>query len=268
MIKAGAFDGLGLPRKGLLERFEEITDAIATRRRNEEAGQFSLFGSVEPASENGNWDISDVEWSKDVKLGFEKEMLGLYVSDHPLLAVASSLKASGAVSIPTLLEMSDGASVTIGGLITAVNRKYTKKGDLMMFCQVEDLEGSIEAACFTRTVSEFGQLINEDAIVLMKGRLDHRGDDVKLIVKEVIQPRTVDIGTVRLKVPAHRMSADLVGRLKSVLGNHPGSAAVYLELQNGTGHKTLKLSDEFRVEPRSALYAELGELLGPNAVGV
>jgi DNA polymerase-3 subunit alpha len=266
MIKAGTFDGLGLPRKGLLERFEEITEAITMRRRNEEAGQFSLFGSVEPASENGNWDIGDSEWSKEVKLAFEKEMLGLYVSDHPLLAVASSLKAAGAVSIPNLLEMSDGASVTVGGLITAVNRKYTKNGDLMMFCQVEDLEGSVEAACFTRTVAEFAQLITEDAIVLMKGRLDHRGDDVKLIVREIVQPKLVDTDTVRLRVPAHRMSADLVNRLKAVLANHPGTAAVFLALQNGKGHKTLKLSDEFRVEPRSALYAELGELLGPGAV--
>ena len=268
MIKAGAFDGMGLARKALLERFEEITEAVSTRRRNEEAGQFSLFGSVEPASENGSWDIPNVEWSKEVKLAFEKEMLGLYISDHPLLAVASSLKSAGAVSIPGLFDMADGSAVTVGGLITSVTRKYTKKGDLMMFCQVEDLEGSVEAACFTRTVAEFGQLINEDAIVLMKGRLDHRGDDVKLIVREVIQPKLTDTDTVRLELPADRMSADLVGRLKAVLANHPGPAAVYLVLSSKNGHKTLRLADEFRVEPRSALYAELSELLGANTVSV
>ena len=266
MIKAGAFDAMGYPRKSLLLKFEEIVEVISSRRRNEEAGQFSLFGTEETTTSTGSWDIGDQEWDQRLKLGFEKEMLGLYISDHPLLAVASSLTASGATSIPQLLDMADGSNVTIGGLVTAVNRKYTKNGDLMMFCQIEDLEGSIEAACFTRTVAEFGQLINEDAILLMKGKLDHRGEDVKLIVREIVEPKVSDASVVRLKLAAERMSPDLIGRMKSVLANHPGTAAVLLEMRSGSGHKVLRLSDEFRVEPRSALYAELGELLGPGAV--
>ncbi len=268
MIKAGAFDAMGYSRKALLLAFEEIVEVIGNRRRNEEAGQFSLFGSEETTTAGVNWDIGEHEWPKEIKLGFEKEMLGLYISDHPLLAVASSLKAAGAVSIPTLLEMSEGSSVVIGGIITSVNRKYTKKGDLMMFCQIEDLEGTIEVACFTRTVAEYGQLINEDNIVLLKGRIQHRGDDVTIAVREVVQPRIVDENIVRLTLPADRMSADLVNRMKGVLGNHPGSASVHLEMRSGNSHKVIKLSDEFRVEPRSALFAELSELLGPNAVRV
>ena len=266
MIKAGSFDALGYARKSMLLKFEEIVEVISARRRNEEAGQFSLFGTEETTTSTGSWEISDQEWDQKIKLGFEKEMLGLYISDHPLLAVAASLKAAGATSIPQLLDMSDGTSVTIAGLVTSINRKYTKKGDLMMFCQIEDLEGSIEAACFTRTVSEFGPMIVEDAILLMKGKLDHRGEEVKLIVREVIEPAIRDESVVNLNIPADRMSPDLVAMLKSVLSNHPGTASVFIHMASGDRHKVIKLSDEFRVEARSALYAELSELLGPGSV--
>jgi DNA polymerase III subunit alpha len=266
LIKAGGFDGLGYARKSLVFRFEEIVDAITTRRRNEEMGQFSLFGGEEVGGDGVSYEVGDDEWGQRVKLGFEKEMLGLYVSDHPLLGVSGSLKAAGASRIPGLLDAADGANVTIGGLVGGITRRWTKKGDPMIFFQVEDLEGSVEVVAFPKTVNEYGPLIQEDSILIVRGRLDHRGDDVKVIARELHEMEVRDVSTLRLSVSAAKLSADLVNRLKSVLSNHPGQSAVILEMSNGDARKVLKLSDEFRVELRSALYAELRELLGPSAV--
>jgi DNA polymerase III subunit alpha len=266
LIKAGGFDGLGYARKSLLFRFEEIVDAITSRRRNEEMGQFSLFGGEEVGGDGVSYEVEDEEWGQRVKLGFEKEMLGLYVSDHPLLGVSGSLKAAGAVRIPGLLDASDGSNVTIGGLVGGITRRWTKKGDPMVFFQLEDLEGSVEVVAFPKTVNEYGPLIQDDSILIVKGRLDHRGDDVKVIARELHVMEVRDVSTLRLSVPAAKLSADLVVRLKTVLANHPGQASVILEMANGERRKVLKLSDEFRVELRSALYAELRELLGPSAV--
>ncbi len=266
LIKAGGFDSLGYARKSLLFRFEEILDAITARRRNEDMGQYSLFGGEEVGGDGVSYEVEDDEWGQRIKLGFEKEMLGLYVSDHPLLGVSGSLRNVGAVRIPSLLDSTDGANVTIGGIVGSITRRWTKKGDAMIFFQVEDLEGSVEVVAFPRTVAECGQLIQEDSILIVRGRLDHRGDDVKVIAREIQELEVREVSTLRLSVPAARLSADLVNRLKDVLANHPGQASVILEMANGDNRKILKLSDEFRVELRSALYAELRELLGPSAV--
>jgi DNA polymerase-3 subunit alpha len=264
LIKAGAFDGCGHARKSLFLRSGEIIDATLERRRNEDMGQFSLFGGTEPGLDHPRAMIEDDEWSQKLKLGFEKEMLGLYVSDHPLLAAAGSLAAT--MSIPTLHEQKDKSGIIVGGLIGTVTRRFTKKGELMLFFQLEDLEGSVEVVAFPGVVNEFGSLVVEDAIVTIKGLLDHRGDDVKVIAREVVE---VDLRAgveVRLEVPAKRLSPDLVKGLKDILTNHPGAAPVYLHMTSDAGHRVLRLDDQHRVEPRSALYAELRELLGHAAV--
>ncbi len=136
-----------------------------------------------------------------------------------------------------------------------------------MFFELEDLEGSVEVVCFPRTVAEYGPLVQEDAIVMVSARLDHRGEDIKVIAREVSEVAVRQGGSlVTLEVPANRLSADVVQKLKKVLSNHPGQVPVHLHMTGSKGHKVLKIDDEFRVEPRSALYAELRELLGPSAV--
>lgn len=266
LIKAGAFDGLGHPRKGLFLVYEVMLDATLERRRNEDMGQFSLFAESEGDSGPGAVGIPETEWRQKVKLGFEKEMLGLYISDHPLLGARTTLAAVAPTSVGDLLEMNDRSPVTIGGLVGAITRRWTKNGDPMIFFQLETLEGSVEALCFPRTVKEVGHLIVEDAVVVVGGQLDHRGDDVKVMVKDIRELDIRDDLTVRLSVPASRLSPDVVARLKQVLSNHPGPAQVLLQMTSEDGHKVLKLSDQHRVEPRSALFAELKELLGQKAV--
>jgi len=267
LIKAGGFDSLGHPRRGLLEVALARLDATITRRRAEEMGQYSLFGGN---SDDGvaevEVDVPDREWDKKMRLAFEKEMLGLYVSDHPLLGVEQALAASCSTDTPGLWEMDDGSQASIGGVVGGITRRYTKSGDPMYFFTFEDLQGSVEVVCFPKTVAEYGPFIREDAVLVVTGRVDHRGDDVKLIAREIQEPTLEEPNVVRLQVPATRLSRSMVNRLRGVLSNHPGRAGVFVHMRSDNGEKVLKLGEEHRVEPRSALFAELRELLGPSAV--
>ncbi len=266
LIKAGAFDSLGHPRRGLFEASIDMLDATIARRRAEEMGQYSLFGDAGGNDLAVEVAIPDVEWDKKTKLAFEKEMLGLYVSDHPLLGVERALAAMCTSTIPGLWDQADGSSVTIGGIVGAITRRYTKAGDPMIFFSLEDLQGSVEVVCFPRTVAEYGALVHEDGLLVVSGRVDHRGDDVKVIAQALREPQLSAETAVRLRVPARRLSRNMVERLRGVLRNHPGTAPVYLHLASETGETVVRVGDDHRVEPRSALFAELRELLGPSAV--
>lgn len=266
LVKAGAFDALGHSRKGLTVMHELILDATVERRRNEEMGQYSLFAGDEVDNREHDFEIPDDEWNQKIKLAFEKEMLGLYVSDHPLLSVGASLAAATTTTIAQLDELTDRSSVTVGGIVGGITRRWTKNGDPMLFFQLEDLEGSVEVIVFPKTVHEFGPVVVEDAVVVVSGHLDHRGDDVKVVARELKELAVRDDSSVRLAVTAQRLTPEVVSTLKSILKNHPGSAAVFLDLSDNGDTKTLKLGDDHRVEPRSALFAELKELLGPKAI--
>ncbi|MGH8945825.1 MAG: OB-fold nucleic acid binding domain-containing protein, partial [Acidimicrobiia bacterium] len=266
LIKAGAFDGTGSPRKGLTLIHEQVLDATLERRRNEEMGQYSLFAGESGGSDTARIEIPDLHWPQKIQLAFEKEMLGLYVSDHPLLAVGTQLAMVTNTRISALEELTDRTSVVIGGIVGSITRRWTKSGDPMLFFQLEDLEGSVECIAFPRTVHDYGPLITEDAVVVVSGHLDHRGDDVKVVAREIKElPVRVD-SMVRLAVPAARLTPEVVGTLKGILANHPGPASVFLEMTDDASTKILKLSDAHKVEPRSALFAELKELLGPRAI--
>jgi DNA polymerase-3 subunit alpha len=266
MVKAGAFDSMGHSRRGLLEVVHQIVDTTLERRRAEEAGQYSLFGGGASEVSDVPHDVADHEWDKKVRLAFEKEMLGLYVSDHPLLGIEKMIAQMTDTPIPGLWDREDRSQASIAGVIGSVNRRYTRKGDPMVYFSVEDLQGTVEAVAFPKTVAEHGPMIREDAIVVLRGRVDHRGDDVKFIVHSLSEPELSEDRTVRVRVPASRLSTSVVENLKSVLTNHPGSAPVFIHMTSEGDEKVLRVGAEHNVEPRSALFAELRELLGPSAV--
>ena len=266
LIKAGAFDAMGHSRKGLTLMHELILDTTLERRRNEEMGQYSLFAGEDTGGEEKDFEIPGEEWAQKTKLAFEKEMLGLYVSDHPLLSVGASLTAATTSTISELAELNDRTSVAVGGIVGTITRRWTKNGDPMLFFQLEDLEGSIEVIVFPKTVHDFGYLVVEDAVLVVSGHLDHRGDDVKVVAREIKELAIRDDSRVRLAVPAQRLTPEVVSSLKAILRNHPGPATVFLNLSDSGDTKTLKLGDDHKVEPRSALFAELKELLGPRAI--
>ena len=139
-------------------------------------------------------------------------MLGLYVSDHPLLGVEGALKTMCSTTIPGLWDQSDKSKATIGGIVGSVTTRFTKSGDRMLFFPFEDLMGSTEVLCFPKTVAEYGPLVREDAILIVSGYVDHRGDDVKFIAQELREPELREGDIVRLRVPATVLSRNMVDR--------------------------------------------------------
>jgi len=268
LIKAGAFDSFDHPRQGLLNAFERIIDRTLARRREREAGVMSLFGDPMGGGASPVHDervpIEAVEFDDTRRLAFEKEMLGLYVSSHPLLNVEGSLKRHVECVITDLRELRDGECKWVGGVVTGLQRKYTKRGDLMAVFTLEDLYAAVEVMVFPRTMVEYGSLLAADAIVCVKGRVDLREEPPKLVCLEIKRPQlTSDADPpVRIKLSSSSVTESLLSRLKSVLVDHPGGSQVLVHFDR----TVLRLPDEFRVDSRNGLCAELRVLLGPNAL--
>ncbi len=271
LIKAGAFDSLGHPRKGLCLVFETILDRTIARRRREAEGQFDLFADLaaDPAAEGPAASVDRVpipgdEFEKMQRLAFEKEMLGLYVSDHPLMGAEAALRRRVDCSIDALRDGGEGDVRVVGGVVTALARKYTKKGELMATFVLEDLEAAIEAMVFPRVHQEYGSLLVDDAVVTVKGRLDTREEPRKLIVMEV-RPVVLDLQAgppVHLALPLATLTDSTVDGLKRLLLDHPGESPVFLHV----GEKVLKLPDDFRVDASNGLLGEVRVVLGDGAV--
>ena len=272
LIKAGAFDSLGHPRQGLLMAYEEILDTTVVRRRKEAEGQFDLFSSMgEPSdperssTEETRRSIEPIEFDKKVRLGFEKEMLGLYVSDHPLMGAEASLRRRTECSIAELEGVDDGSMRVVGGLVTSLQRKWTKKGDLMAVFVLEDLQASIEVMVFPKTMQQYGHLLTDDAVVCLKARIDGRDDTPKLMAMEIqiFEPITDGAPPVRIRLTPNALSEPLLAGLKGLLSEHPGESQVFLHLGE---QQIVRLPDEFNVDASNGLVAELRVLLGPDAI--
>jgi DNA polymerase-3 subunit alpha len=266
LVKAGAFDSLGYARKGLLGTFEVIIDEIVARRREEAKGQFDLFGTVETAAPVfAQRAIDTVEFDKMTRLTYEKEMLGLYVSDHPLMGVEHQVRRKADCTIAELRENTAGEMKTVGGVVTGLQRKYTKKGELMALFVLEDLEAAIEVMVFPKTMIEHGSKLADDRIVCVRGRLDSRDDLPKIIAMDIIPVEVVEDSTsapLRLRLPAHALDERRVDSLKRLLTAHPGPSPVLVEV----GSQTIRLSDEFRVDESNGLRAELLAEFGPGTL--
>jgi len=282
LVKAGAFDSLGHPRKGLVLIHEQAIDTVIDVKRNEAMGQDSLFGGDAEIEASFEIPVPDGDWDKSTLLAFEREMLGLYVSDHPLLGVEHILSAVTDCSVAQLLgsaaedaergvpgERGDAQQVTVGGILSGVLRKVTRQGMPWAAATLEDLEGALEVLFFPATYAECATLIADDAIVVVKGRLDRREDSPKLIAREVSVPdlSVGPSGPFVVSLPVQRCVAPVVDRLQEVLRSHPGLAEVHLRLCNGRRTTVVKLDDKLRVKPSPSLLADLKQLLGPACVG-
>ncbi|MGH2820473.1 MAG: DNA polymerase III subunit alpha, partial [Actinomycetota bacterium] len=266
LIKAGAFESLGHTRKGLGDVFEQVCAQVIASRRREEAGQFSLFtnGSGESPSEEHDVAIPLDEYPKRILLAQEKEMLGLYVSDHPLLGVEGLLARMTDCAIASLPGRPQGEVVTIGGVVAGLTKRVTKRGEVMLLAQLEDLSGgSVEVILFPRCQEQYGALVRPDAILLVKGRIDQdvRDDSFKLIALEVYEPR-LDERPFEIRLSDDSCTAKLVDDLKEILLAHPGSTQVFLHLDRGADTTVLRLGSEYCVDTSNGLHAELKANLG------
>jgi DNA polymerase-3 subunit alpha len=275
LIKAGAFDTMGHTRKGLTAQFEPMIDNVVQVKRKEAEGQFDLFGGMgeEETSEPGfglDVEFTTDEWDKAYLLAQEREMLGLYVSDHPLFGLEHVLsdKADAGISQLTGGEHADGAVVTIGGIISGLQRKMTKQGNAWAIATVEDLAGSIECMFFPATYQLVSTQLVEDAVVFVKGRLDKREDVPRLVAMELQVPDLSNAGTnapVILTIPALKVTPPMVSRLGEILSHHKGESEVRIRLQGPRKTTVLRL-DRHRVKPDPALFGDLKVLLGPSCL--
>ncbi len=270
LIKAGAFDSLGHPRKGLLMVFEQIIDGTVVRRRERDQGVMSLFGDLGDDSVGGGFDervnIPTLEFDKSDRLKFEKEMLGLYISDHPLLGVEAALRRKVDCSVAEAAEKDDGAMITLGGVITNLSRKFTKKGDQMAVFVLEDLDAAIEVTVFPRVLTEQSHKLIDDAIVTVKGRIDRRDETrVGFMAQDIQILEGLDTGSaapLRLRVPATSLTELKIHQIRKILREHPGDSPVYLHIGQG---KVLRLADDFCVD-LDRVVGELRMALGHDAV--
>ncbi|MHB1287834.1 DNA polymerase III subunit alpha [Georgenia sp.] len=275
LIKAGAFDSLGHTRRSLVARHEEAIDAVVDVKRNEAVGQFDLFaglGGDDGAAAGFSVEIPDLpEWEKKQKLTFERQMLGLYVSDHPLAGLEHVLQRAADTQISALLEdesRPDGAGVHVAGLVTSLQRKMTKNGNPWAIATVEDLAGSIEVLFFPQTFATVSTVLAEDTIITVRGRLNRRDDIPTIYAHEMTLPDVAasDDSPLRLTLPSNRCTGPVVEQLRGILVNHPGPNEVRLRLTSPGRATVMKLADHLRVAPSTALFGDLKALLGPSCL--
>jgi DNA polymerase III subunit alpha len=279
LIKAGAFDEMKHLRRALVSVHETAVDQYVDIKRNEAIGQDSLFGAFDDDEDTGvgafgvSVSVPDIdEWDKATLLGHERDMLGLYVSDHPLMGLEHVLSQGTDCTIGQLMtddERPDGAVLTISGLVTSIQRKITRRGDAWAMVTLEDLEGAVEVLLFPSAYQLASTLLVEDAIVTVKGRLSRSKDQPELHALEVSVPdieQGASLGPVVLTLASTRCTPPVVSQLREVLGTHPGTTEVHLRLLHRTDRTLMRLDDRLRVTPSPALFADLKALLGPGCL--
>jgi DNA polymerase-3 subunit alpha len=273
LIKAGAFDSLGHSRRGLMMVYLSAIDSVMESKRAQAIGQYDLFGSSsESVSDTAGveLDIPRDEWEKSLLLSYEREMLGLYVSDHPLFGVEHILRAAVDMPISALSDDSVGheAIVSIGGLITGIQRKVSKQGNSWAIVTIEDLEGSADVMFFANTYTTHALNLVDDRVVVIRGRIDRREENIRITALDMSMPdvSAAPTGPVVITIDSSRVTPPLVERMKEILRSHPGNREVHLNVENGKGAVMMKIDDSLRVTASPSLSADLKQILGPDCL--
>ncbi|MFV0375098.1 DNA polymerase III subunit alpha, partial [Microbacterium sp.] len=275
LIKAGAFDSMGDTRRALVEVHEDAVEQAVLDKRREANGEVgfdfdSLWGDDEPAQ------VQKVperpEWTKKDKLTFEREMLGLYVSDHPLAGLEIPLAKHASMSIHDLLaseDIQDGQQVTVAGLVTSVQHRVAKQsGNPYGMITIEDFDGEVTVMFMGKTYTEFQSMLVADAILVVRGRVSRRDDGLNLHGQSAFTP---DLGAVEtsgplvLQLPEHRATTTTIEQLAAVLARHRGDTEVTVKLHRGGVAKVFEVPRPVTVT--ADLYGELKGLLGPQCLG-
>ena len=290
LIKCGAFGSTGDTRKGMLSVLEQAQAAGSKAQQDAQIGQGSIFDMLGdlggapaggPAAAGGgrpsHAPIPAGEFEKTELLAMEKESIGLFISAHPLKDVAVAMGTKTDYTLGTIGQARDQDRVLVGGIISSIKRLRTKKGDPMMFATLEDLEGSVEMVIFGDTIEECRGAIEQDAVVLVKGKVDHKDAARTCVIVsgvELFQPTDAELAAaeeeaakipesaLRIRLDAGALPASVIGDLRDVLISFPGESDVVIELRTTGGPRCLRLGDEFRVERSASLHAELDALLG------
>jgi DNA polymerase-3 subunit alpha len=265
LVKCGALDSTVATRKGMLEALEAALSHGARAQTDRLLGQSSLFGEEEKLE---NVPIGGEEFEKNELLRLEKEVLGLYVSEHPLHSVRDQLRRKTDCSLAELERRRDGEVVTVGGIVSALKHLTTKKGEPMVFMRLDDVTGGAEVVVFNSVYAAARELCTADRILVVKGRIDHKQEgETKLLAMEVSAFEAVaERREVTIKIDARVARAGVVRDLAALVKDFPGDSRVNLLLEMSEGTKQFVLGPEYKVKPVADFFAEAKALLGEAAV--
>ena len=275
LIKCGAFDEWKLHRSQLMAMLDRVLEIGANAQKDRSRGQLSFFESGGGAEGFHDQEAAapDIpEWQENQKLAYERELIGFYVSSHPLSKYAKILKNYATATTANLSEFNHQADVTIGGIIDTMKEILTKKGDKMAFLSLQDLNGACETVVFPTVYKAAGALIQKDALVFVKGKVDARDDVAKLLADEIIPLEEVPKRYTRMiaiNIKTAGLGAETLQDLRKILQTHKGGTPVYLTLQDPQGKMTiLDSGDNLKVAVSDTLFEELDRLLGENSVKI
>jgi DNA polymerase-3 subunit alpha len=266
LVKCGALPG---SRKGMLAVLEQAVAWGQKQQADRLAGQGSIFdlGPIEDERPRHHPVTPTEEFEKSELLKLEKEVLGLYVSEHPLSAIRDQLRRKSDATIGELERRRDGEVVTIGGIVAGVRHMTTKRGEAMVFLRLEDVTGGIEAMVFNSTYEKARELCTTERVLIVKGRLDRKEGETKLIAMELAAFEAVaEKREVRLTIDATKARAGTIRELAALIRDFPGDSPVYADLVTSHGRKTYAFGPQYRVKPAPDFYAEVKMLLGESAV--
>src|SRR5882757_1737692 len=299
LIKCGALDDTGASRRGMLEALPAAQSSGQKAQEDAQLGQGSIFdfGDSDGGAGGGTAQaqarppIPAAEFDRAELLAMEKETLGTYLSSHPLTEVGPALRTKVDCSLSELDRKPDGAWVTVGGIVVECKKIRTKSGSQMMFATLDDVEGQIEMLVFKADEAESAQIIAPDAIVIVRGRIDHKDrGETKLVVQEAQRfepdaaeveraaknvpaiapsgpPRTIPGSPFQFSLPAEKaLDPNVVEELKTLFEDHKGESDVHLVVQTSGGTKKLCFGAKYKVQPSPNLRYEIGQLLGSDAV--
>jgi DNA polymerase III subunit alpha len=273
LIKAGSFDSLGHTRKGLCDVHETAVDSIIPVKKQQAIGQDDLFGSIDTGEDiptiGLDFQISEQEWNRKAKLSLEREMLGLYVSAHPLDGAEHILARNRETSIPELLSSGrTEGEAKVAGLITAVDKRINKRGDPWAIVTVTDRDASLEVLFFPKTYPLYVDALLEDTAVTVKGRLNDRDGTYSMFTSEMsildISHITEGEPPVLLSVAEDRLNPELVDDLRQVLSSHKGDTPVRIRVDNPVRSRIYAVDYSVRISPE--FNGEMKSLLGAYSV--
>jgi DNA polymerase-3 subunit alpha len=290
LIKCGAFDSLGAKRSQMLAVYEKLMDGVQEQKKRNGEGQLSLFDSIETTeSIEQNIYPNIEEYPQNMLLSMEKEMLGLYVSGHPLLEYKELLDKKISITTADLIKHSDdeaeeksiedlsydGQKVIMGGILASVKQKSTKNNSLMAFAQLEDLYGTIEVIIFPKTFEQNARFIKPDSIVLVEGRVSQREDEETKIICEKIIPlaeaEQQNPGKLYVKINSETQP-DILEQIKKVLSRYKGEQPVYVVdegKRSGNNKAQVMVADKnMWVNIQDELIADLTKVLGKECVAI
>ncbi|MGA9761019.1 MAG: DNA polymerase III subunit alpha [Gaiellaceae bacterium] len=270
LVKCGAFDSTGASRKALVEMLDQIVGWGQKRSADRMSGQSSIFdlgGGEGKHQPRHHPEIVGEEYEKPELLRIEKEVLGLYVSEHPLHAIRDQLRRKTDCGLSDLGRRRDGEVVVVGGIVGHVRQLTTKKGDPMAFMRLDDVSGGAEVVVFNSVYAQTRELCSSDQVLIVKGRIDHKEGESKLLAMELKAFESVpEKREVRLRVDARKAPAGIVSELAALVRDFPGDSPVLLDVETSDGARQLRLGPAYKVKPSGDFFAEAKALLGEAGV--